>query len=255
MTETRPLMGMPVTVEVVDPWAGADDLGAVFAHFAAIDARWSTYKPYSEISRLNRGELPLEDASDEMRRVLALCDETKRLTDGYFDIVTADGTLDPSGLVKGWAIRDAGRVLEARGFRDYAVEAGGDIQFHGRNAEGKPWRAGIRDPRDATAIVKAVALADDEGIATSGTSMRGQHIYDPRHRGRTLDEVLSITVIGPDVYEADRFATAAFAMGRPGIAFIAGLPGFAGYQIDKDGIATATRGFAQYADAYTEAYG
>jgi thiamine biosynthesis lipoprotein len=57
---------------------------------------------------------------------------------------------------------------------------------------------------------------------------------------------VSITVIGPDVLEADRFATAAFAMGKGGIAFIENLPGFEGYAIDAQGIATMTSGFGAY---------
>ena len=50
-------------------------------------------------------------------------------------------------------------------------------------------------------------------------------------------------MIGPDVYEADRFATAAFAMGAHGIQFIERRPGLEGYQIDRNGIATFTSGF------------
>jgi thiamine biosynthesis lipoprotein len=50
-------------------------------------------------------------------------------------------------------------------------------------------------------------------------------------------------VIGPNVYDADRFATAAFAMGRNGIEFIEKLAGFEGYLIDQERQATYTSGF------------
>ena len=56
----------------------------------------------------------------------------------------------------------------------------------------------------------------------------------------------SLTVIGPNVYEADRFATAAFAMGRDGIVFIDGIPGLEGYMITDEKTATMTRGFSEY---------
>ncbi len=62
-----------------------------------------------------------------------------------------------------------------------------------------------------------------------------------------LDDVKSLTVIGPDIYEADRFATAAFAMGRGGIDFIESLEGFEGYMIDASKTATFTSGFGRYA--------
>jgi thiamine biosynthesis lipoprotein ApbE len=59
-------------------------------------------------------------------------------------------------------------------------------------------------------------------------------------------DVVSLTVIGPNVYEADRFATAAFAMGKKGIYFIEQLPGFEGYMIDTSAQATYTSGFERY---------
>jgi FAD:protein FMN transferase len=83
-------------------------------------------------------------------------------------------------------------------------------------------------------------------VATSGTAIRGQHIYDPHDPDRALVEILSITVIGPNVYDADRFATAAFAMQRKGIRFIEALPGFEGYMIDADARATYTSGFERH---------
>jgi thiamine biosynthesis lipoprotein len=85
------------------------------------------------------------------------------------------------------------------------------------------------------------------GIATSGTYIRGRHIYDPfAAEGQSIDEIVSLTVLGPNVYEADRFATAAFAMGPAGIHFIERESGLEGYMIGKNGIATMTSGFAEY---------
>ncbi len=84
------------------------------------------------------------------------------------------------------------------------------------------------------------------GIATSGSYRRGQHIYNPHNANAPLTEIVSISVIGPNVYEADRFATAAFAMGKQGINFIENLKGFEGYMINKDGIAVQTSDFVRY---------
>ena len=61
-----------------------------------------------------------------------------------------------------------------------------------------------------------------------------------------MNEIVSISVIGPNVFEADRFATAAFAMQRKGINFIEKLDGFEAYMIDKNGIATMTSKFEKY---------
>ncbi len=240
-------MGMPITVEVVDATVTQDTLDKVFAYFTFVDETFSTYKATSEISKINRGELLPEQYSEEMKTVLALCEQTREDTDGYFDIRSDSQSgeiLDPSGLVKGWAIQHAATMLQEWGFRNFYIDAGGDIQVAGYKDD-RPWRVGIRNPFNRTENVKILALTD-RGIATSGTAIRGQHIYNPHNRSVPLLEIVSMTVVGPDIYEADRFATAAFAMGRKGILFIEKLAGFEGYMVDVHGIATFTSGFERY---------
>ncbi len=237
-------MGMPVTVEVIDAEVTAECFDAVYGYFEYIDAKFSTYKPESEISRINRHELNLEDASPDIRTVFALSEQTRLETDGYFDIHHND-LFDPSGLVKGWAIQHAAELLREKGLENFYVEAGGDIQMFGKNSEGQDWRVGIRDPFQHSDVVQVLSLSNC-GVATSGTYIRGQHIYNPLLAGREITDILSLTVIGPDIYEADRFATAAFAMGHKGIYFIESLEGFEGYLIDQDHRATFTTGFKRY---------
>lgn len=243
LRQTRLLLGMPITVEAVDVGATEDDLERVFSYFAAIDERFSTYKPTSEVSRMNRGELTPDDYSEDLRTVLSLAEQTKRETGGYFDM-WRDGVCDPSGIVKGWAIRNAGRLLSDVGLHNFYVDAGGDIQVSGTK-HGQPWRVGIRNPFNRSENVKVLALRDC-GVATSGTAVRGQHIYNPHRPGKPIRDIVSITVIGPDVFEADRFATAAFAMGRRGISFIQDLTSLEGYMIDVSARATFTAGLERY---------
>lgn len=236
-------MGMPITLEVADGSVTQADLDFVFAYFTSVDERFSTYKETSEVSQINRGELRPAQYSEDMKTILALSEQTKKETNGYFDI-EHDGIIDPSGIVKGWAIQHGAHLLKARGLRNFYIDAGGDIQVAGTK-DGHPWRVGIRNPFNRAEHVKILALTD-EGIATSGTAIRGQHIYDPYHPDRPLVDVMSISVIGPNVYDADRFATAAFAMGTKGIAFIAKLAGFEGYMIDAHARATFTNGLKRY---------
>lgn len=247
MKKTALIMGMPVTVHI--PHAAEAEAAAAiddtFAFFRKVDARYSTYKPDSEISRINAG-LPRSRWSREMKEVLRLCERTRKETGGFFDIMHG-GKRDPSGLVKGWAIKGAAGRLHKRGIDDFCLDAGGDFQADGLDARGERWKIGIRNPFKREEIVKVVTVSG-EGVATSGTAVRGQHIYDPHSPDAAIEDIVSITVIGPDIYEADRFATAAFAMGREGIAFIGSLEGFEGYMIDKDAIATFTNGFERYVD-------
>ncbi len=255
MKRTELIMGMPITVAIPDRErmdgapAGArhstvdDAISSIFDSFRDVDERFSPYKPTSETSRIDRGELAEAEASVEMREVLALSEQTRRETDGYFD-VRAKGRFDPSGLVKGWAIARAARLLDDDGFISFCIEAGGDMEIRGANDEGSPWSIGIRSPFEPSKLVRRLSLTN-RGIATSGTYIRGAHIWNPR-TGTAADEIASMTVIGPDVYEADRFATAAFAMGRDGVNFLASLPDVDAYMIEKTGTATFTPGFARY---------
>ena len=111
MRQTRVMMGMPITVEIADPTARQAAIDRVFGYFDYVDRKFSTYKPDSEISRINAGELQSVGYSEDMRQVFRLSEETRRLTDGYFDIRRPDGRYDPSGLVKGLAILNAAKML------------------------------------------------------------------------------------------------------------------------------------------------
>ncbi len=247
MKEIRMIMGMPVTVEIADAQNTAKAEAAikkVFDYFKEVDERFSTYKTTSEITAINEGRLRPEDASEDMKTVFTLSEKTKKITNGYFDIKTPEEKYDPSGLVKGWAIWNAAKILTKDGFKNFYVDAGGDIEAHGLNAEGGKWTVGIKNPWNEKENVKILEISG-EGIATSGTYLRGEHIYDPKS-GKPANDIASITVVGPNIYEADRFATAAFAMGREGIAFIEKQKGLEGYMIDKDKIATMTSGFGKF---------
>ena len=238
-------MGMPITVDVGESSTAAELVEKVFAHFVAVDEIFSTYKEESEISRINRGLVTLEEYSADMREIFRLAEQTKHETFGYFDILTPQGIYDPSGIVKGWAILRAAKILEEGGCENFYVDAGGDIQTGGVNNEGKPWRVGIKNPFNVSEIIKVLALSG-EGVATSGTYLRGAHIYNPHEKKPAENGIVSLTVVAENVYEADRFATAAFAMGEKGIHFIEGLAGCEGYAVGTNGVATHTRGFNKF---------
>jgi thiamine biosynthesis lipoprotein len=244
MKQSRSIMGMPISVEILDLDVNDQAFEKVFAYFTSIDNRFSTYKKDSEITSINEGKIIPRNYSQDMKTVFKLSEQTRKETGGYFDIQT-NGKIDPSGLVKGWAIFNAAKLLGKLGFKNFYVDAGGDIQVSGRGKNGKVWKVGIKNPFNQEEIVKVV-FADDIGVATSGTYIRGQHIYNPHEKNKAITDIVSLTIIGKNVYEADRFATAAFAMGKKGIEFVEKLPGFEGYMIDSTGIATMTSGFEKY---------
>lgn len=235
---------MTIIVEVVDTKVLEQDLDDIFDYFTYIDQKFSTYKENSEISQINQGKLAKKNWSHEMKLIFKLSENTKKETAGYFNIYF-NHKYDPSGIVKGWAIHKASKLLEKKGFHNFYVSAGGDIQVKGVNNRGKSWQIGLKNPFDTKALVKVLQLTD-KGFATSGVYIRGQHIYNPHLPGKKIDKIISLSVIGPNIYEADRFATAAFAMDEKGIEFIEQLSGYEGYMINRDGIATYTSGFNNY---------
>src|SRR3954470_23473093 len=97
------VMGMPVYLDVRDPRPDPEVVETMFGWLHWVDATFSTYKPGSEISRIGRGELAVADADPHVRAVLERCDELRADTGAYFD-AHAVGSLDPSGLVKGWSV-------------------------------------------------------------------------------------------------------------------------------------------------------
>ena len=82
--QTRILMGMPVTLEVVDPTASNSALDDVFDYFRYVDDNFSTYKDLSEISRLNRGDLKFDEASEDMKLIFELAEQTRREVEWLF---------------------------------------------------------------------------------------------------------------------------------------------------------------------------
>ncbi|MGA3029294.1 MAG: FAD:protein FMN transferase [Candidatus Limnocylindrales bacterium] len=231
------IMGTAISLDVRNAAIPKSALEHAFDYLRGVDLRFSPYKPESEVSRLIRGEIEEADCTPELRRVLDLCDEVRRTSDGYFDIRAhrPDGRPDPTGLVKGWALENAGRILEDAGARDYCINGGGDIVARGEPAPGKAWRVGIQHPLIPDRLATVLEIRDG-AVATSGTYERGEHIRDP-FSGGAPSGVLSVTVVGPSLTFADAYATAAFAMGPPGLGWVAGLPGYEGCSVsaDRDG--------------------
>ncbi|MDX3852792.1 FAD:protein FMN transferase [Streptomyces sp. AK02-01A] len=209
-----------------------------------IDAVFSTYRPDSHISRLDRGDLRLGDCPPEVHEVLFLCAQATHDTDGWFSVIPA-GTLDPSGLVKGWATEAASRLLHDAGAHHTCVNGGGDIQLRGRPAPGTPWRIGIAHPLRHGELATVVTAHGDLAVATSGTAERGAHILDP-HRGTPVTTFASLTLVGPRLTLTDSYATAAFARGDGAREWLEALDGYEALAVLPDGREWRTPGFRRH---------
>jgi FAD:protein FMN transferase len=166
------------------------------------------------------------DADPTLAEVIALCDEARVRTGGWFDPRglpdprTGTRRYDPSGLVKGWAVQRAARhVAELDGCGWY-LNAGGDMLVHAP-ADQPPWRIGIEDPNDPSRVLRVVARRDG-AVATSSSARRGTHIIDPTTRRPAID-LHAVTVVGPELLWADVYATAAVARGSAALDWLDGV--------------------------------
>ncbi|WP_329298678.1 FAD:protein FMN transferase [Streptomyces sp. NBC_00659] len=212
-----------------------------------VDAVFSTYREDSQISRLVRGELTVEECDPEVAEVLDLGAEAERVSDGWFS-TRYEGQLDPTGIVKGWAVERAALSLAAAGASGVSVNGGGDVQLCGVPGPHRPWRVGVSDPLRPGSLAAVVSAAgvDRLAVATSGTAERGAHIVDPRTGKSAVTDLVAVTVVGPNLIWADAWATAAFAMGsRAGLDWLESLPDVEALLITAGNEVRCTGGLAQ----------
>jgi len=249
--------GTVISIDVRSPAPPAPTVDAVLddvvAWFARVDDLFSTWRPDTEISRIARQELAVEDASPEVQTVLALCDAVRVDTGGAFDITVAaharhprpgTGPLDPSGLVKGWALERAAERMVDAGVRRFCLNAGGDVAVRSPGDGAPPWRVGVAHPWVPGALAAVVEIGDG-AVATSGTAERGAHVLDPR-TGEAATGLVSVTVIGPDLALADAHATAAMALGDGGMPWLATRTDVDAMGITDDGRVLTTLGFDRW---------
>ncbi|WP_330177944.1 FAD:protein FMN transferase [Streptomyces sp. NBC_01498] len=237
-------MGTVFSFDVRDIGDGARvgaALGAAVASLHRADELFSTYRPGSQLMRLGRGELDRADCAPEVAEVLELCAAAERESEGWFTTRYAGG-LDPTGLVKGWAVERAARTIAAAGAGRVCLNGGGDVQLLGG-----PWRVGIADPLSPGALALVVEARDDLGVATSGPAERGCHVIDPRTGEAPVGGLASITVVCPaGLTVADTRATAAYAMGERARDWLEALPDTEGFAVTADGATWTTGGFHRH---------
>lgn len=239
----EPVMGTVVSFDVRPQGLAMDCTRAAVSRACAVlhraDDVFSLYRPDTPLSRLRRGELALADCPPEVAQVLDLCQRARLASNGWFDPWALPGGLDPTGLVKGWAAREAAAALRSAGVGAAMVNAAGDIASFGRPCDQEAWVIGIRAPEAVDRLACVIELTGS--VATSGNYERGDHIWDVAH-GRPADGVLSATVCGPDLAIADALATGLTAAGEQGLEPVT-RAGYEALLLLEDGALASTAGF------------
>lgn len=215
--------------------AALDAAEALLHH---IDAVFSPYRADSAVSAVRAGAPVPAAWQAEADEVHALCEAAHRDTGGRFSAWYA-GEYDPSGLVKGWAVERAARLLLDAGAEHVCLNGGGDIQVHGG-----PWRLGVAHPLLADSYAAVVeSTGGPLALATSGPAERGCHLVDPRTGTPPADGLASLTVLAPGLTRADTLATAASAYGAADArGWLEGCTGITAFGIESDGTMWQVRG-------------
>ncbi len=135
--------------------------------------------------------------------------------------------LDFGAMAKGLAVDRVIHYLRSQGVRNAIINAGGDLKVIGSHGD-RPWRIGIRHPREKGKVLAALDAYDGDSVFTSGDyeryyiykGRRYHHIIDPR-TGYPANQSTSATVILKDAATADAAATALFVAGPSGWQVIA----------------------------------
>ncbi|MBT8226468.1 MAG: FAD:protein FMN transferase [Dactylosporangium sp.] len=243
-------MNMPISIHLRGAGLASPEVeravAEVFADLRRVEGLFSTFRPDSQVSAINRGQARPGDCHPLVAEVIELCGQARERTDGYFDayLPRPGGSrwFNPAGLVKGWAAERAAGWLRALPRRGFCLNAGGDIVVGGSGPrEGEPWTIGIEDPLDTGHLVATVSVPGG-AVATSGGTHRGGHIVVPS-TGVPAGELLTATVTGPSLMWADVFATAAVARGAGALRWLTRLPGYAGMVVRPGGAALVTPGW------------
>ncbi len=165
--------------------------------------------------------------------------------------------LDLGGTAKGWAAARAAEMLESLG--PCLVDAGGDLAVRGGLPGVRGWPIGIADPNN-DAVPLATIVVRNRGVATSGVDYRRwvsggavqHHIIDPRTGQPASTDLLTATVIAPDVARADLYALVVMILGRSaGLALLESRPDLEGLLVDQGGRQWRTSGMGIYLPSTT----
>ncbi len=266
--DSRLLMDTVITITVVAKEGVAQEtLDRGFEELRRVDTLTNRYIGDSELSKLNKERtlavskdlLHLIEISEEYRHKSGNAYDTRlgRLVDlwgfgsnrrsvpsevqiakvlpsGDIEInnstvtLPADVILDLGAVAKGYAIEQARNVMKRTAKAGLIVGGGSSVACWGEHPEKRPWRIGLRHPRDTNKLLGVIELEDGWSLGTSGDyeryfiqdSKRYHHILDGR-TGYPGQDVYATSVLTKSSTLADILSTLLFVLGpEDGKAFL-----------------------------------
>lgn len=149
---------------------------------------------------------------------------------------------------KGYAADKAKDLLISKGVPSGIINASGDMNTWGKQANGSEWKVAITNPMDKNKVFALLPITNG-AVVTSGNyekfvnfnGKRYTHIIDPR-TGYPSSGIISVTVFAPKAELADALATSVFVMGiEAGLDRINQLPKIECIIIDDKGNITKSK--------------
>ena len=152
------------------------------------------------------------------------------------------------GIAKGWALDAAARALRALGYRDFLLQAGGDLYAAGTRG-GAPWPVAVRDPRGGPLDTVASVPVSGRAFSTSGDYVQGyekegrryHHLLDPRTCAPARAS-RAVSVLARSAVDAEILGKALFVTGGRAALALAARLGAEAIVITANGEVLATPG-------------
>lgn len=156
--------------------------------------------------------------------------------------------IDPGGIAKLYILQAGLDVLREHGVRHALVNGGGDVVAMS-DAAARPWRVGIRDPRQPQSLLTTIDLREGF-VASSGdyerfferAGRRYHHVLDP-DTGYPAQGPRGVTLVGRDLSSVNGLGTAAMVLpATAGRELLRGTPGVQALIAARDGGLWMTEG-------------
>lgn len=121
-----------------------------------------------------------------------------------------------NGIAQGYITDKVAELLRRNDVDNVLVDMG-ETRALGNHPDGRPWRAGVRDPENADREIETLDLTN-MALATSGgygspfdSSGRHHHLFDPK-KGGSANRYRSVSVVASSAMVADGLSTALASM-------------------------------------------
>ncbi len=182
-----------------------------------------TFESFLKIWKIfqNDSKLPSEDEISESKKFVDYRKIEINESDSTIFLKDKGMEIGLGAIAKGAAVDMASAEIRKLGFKNFIVDAGGDLFVSGYKnpVKKEKWIIGIKNPRKTNEFIQKLSVSD-KAVVTSGDYERkvvinGKtfcHIFDPR-TGKPSNKSISVTVVADKCLYADALATGFFVLG------------------------------------------